>query len=217
MTSNLCRMPREWSTSDQLTNEEVALEVLLYEQWTLPARNIHETRPSFSTDVTVLTFRHRSVSVPNQSHSLLWLYFVLPRFPSANRMRWNWQIVINSFTCQEEERSHTALGDIFIPVISLASVSEAPLPPPFTSLPGFLKWCNGKEPACWCRRHKRLGFDPWVRKIPWCRKWQPAPLFLPGKLQRNSKTGERGRLQNMGSQRVGHYWACVHNDMHPSL
>ena len=22
------------------------------------------------------------------------------------------------------------------------------------------------------------GFDPWVRKIPWRRKWQPAPVFL---------------------------------------
>ena len=25
------------------------------------------------------------------------------------------------------------------------------------------------------------GFDPWVRKIPWRRKWQPIPAFLPGK------------------------------------
>ena len=24
------------------------------------------------------------------------------------------------------------------------------------------------------------GFDPWVRKIPWRRKWQPTPVFLPG-------------------------------------
>ena len=23
--------------------------------------------------------------------------------------------------------------------------------------------------------------DPWVRKIPWRRKWQPTPVFLPGK------------------------------------
>ena len=29
-----------------------------------------------------------------------------------------------------------------------------------------------------CRRHK---FDLWVRKIPWSRKWQPIPVFLPGK------------------------------------
>ena len=24
-------------------------------------------------------------------------------------------------------------------------------------------------------------FDPWVRNIPWNRKWQPAQVFLPGK------------------------------------
>ena len=29
-----------------------------------------------------------------------------------------------------------------------------------------------------CRRPE---FDPWVRKIPWKRKWQPTPVFLPGK------------------------------------
>ena len=26
----------------------------------------------------------------------------------------------------------------------------------------------------------RCGFNPWVRKIPWRREWQPIPLFLPG-------------------------------------
>ena len=27
---------------------------------------------------------------------------------------------------------------------------------------------------------RRLGFNPWVGKIPWRRKWQPTPGFLPG-------------------------------------
>ena len=27
---------------------------------------------------------------------------------------------------------------------------------------------------------RRPGFDPWVRKIPWRREWQPTPVFLPG-------------------------------------
>jgi len=27
-------------------------------------------------------------------------------------------------------------------------------------------------------------FDPWVGKIPWSRKWQPTPIFLPGKSHR---------------------------------
>ena len=32
-------------------------------------------------------------------------------------------------------------------------------------------------------REKRPGFDPWVGKIPWSRKWLPAPVFFPEKFQ----------------------------------
>ena len=39
---------------------------------------------------------------------------------------------------------------------------------------------SGKEPACQCRRLKRLQFNPWVGKIPWRRDWQATPVFLPG-------------------------------------
>ena len=42
-------------------------------------------------------------------------------------------------------------------------------------------WLSDKESTCQCRKCKRLGFDPWVRKIPWRRKWQPISVFLPGK------------------------------------
>ena len=28
---------------------------------------------------------------------------------------------------------------------------------------------------------RRRRFKPWVGKIPWRRKWQPTPVFLPGK------------------------------------
>jgi len=35
-----------------------------------------------------------------------------------------------------------------------------------------------------CLPGRRLGLDPWVRKIPWKRKWQPTPVFLPGKSHR---------------------------------
>ena len=31
-----------------------------------------------------------------------------------------------------------------------------------------------------CRSCRRLGFDPWVGKIPWRRAWLPTPVFLPG-------------------------------------
>ena len=39
----------------------------------------------------------------------------------------------------------------------------------------------GKESSCQCRRHKGRGFNPWVRKIPWSRKWRPTLVFLPRK------------------------------------
>ena len=43
--------------------------------------------------------------------------------------------------------------------------------------------------------------DPWVGKIPWRRKWQPTPLFLPGKSHgQKSLEGYSPR----GLKRVGH-------------
>ena len=40
---------------------------------------------------------------------------------------------------------------------------------------------GGKESTCQSRRCKRLRFDPWFRKIPWSRKWQPIPVSSPEK------------------------------------
>ena len=54
-------------------------------------------------------------------------------------------------------------------------------------------WGNGLEGFSWlsfpggsdgkkiCLQCRRPEFDPWVRKIPWRRKWQPIPEFLSGK------------------------------------
>ena len=51
-------------------------------------------------------------------------------------------------------------------------------------------WLSGKESTCQCRRHR---FNLCIRKIPWRRKWQPTPVFLPGE--------SHGR---------GAWWATVH-------
>ena len=47
----------------------------------------------------------------------------------------------------------------------------------------------------------KCGFDLWVGKIPWRRKWQPTPVFLPGK-----SYGQRSLAgySPWGSQRVRH-------------
>ena len=41
---------------------------------------------------------------------------------------------------------------------------------------------SGNEPTCQSGRHKTLGFDSWVGKIPWRSAWQPTPtaILLPG-------------------------------------
>ena len=47
----------------------------------------------------------------------------------------------------------------------------------------FAVWATGKSKLKLknnCRRHKGHSFDPWVRTLPWRRKWQRTPVFLPG-------------------------------------
>ena len=41
---------------------------------------------------------------------------------------------------------------------------------------GLLRWLSGKESTYQGRRHGRCWFHPYVRKIPWRRKWQPTPV-----------------------------------------
>ena len=58
-----------------------------------------------------------------------------------------------------------------------------------------------------CRRQGRHGFDPWGGKISWRRKWQPTPVFLPGKSH-----GQRSlvRYRPGSCKRVGQNWATEH-------
>jgi len=50
---------------------------------------------------------------------------------------------------------------------------------------GFLMPKNGTSLVAQTVKHLptmwETGFNPWVRKISWRRKWQPTPVFLPGK------------------------------------
>ena len=60
---------------------------------------------------------------------------------------------------------------------------------------GFPSGACIKESVCQCRRCKRHGFDSWVGKRPWRRKWQLTPVFLLGKFR-----GQRGP--------EGYSWTC---------
>ena len=63
----------------------------------------------------------------------------------------------------------------------LNSLSSVFLWPGAFVIIGLPSWLSGKESAYQFRRHKRCGFNPWVGKISWRRKWQPTSVFLPRK------------------------------------
>ena len=68
---------------------------------------------------------------------------------------------------------------------------------------------SGKERACQCRRHKRCRFDPRVRKIPWRKKWQPSPVFFPGKFHGQRSLVGYGPLGRKESDMTEHTQARV--------
>ena len=43
---------------------------------------------------------------------------------------------------------------------------------------GLSPWLRSRESTCHC---KGYALNPWIRDIPWRRKFQPSLVFLPGK------------------------------------
>ena len=68
-----------------------------------------------------------------------------------------------------------------------------------------------KGPTCQCRRCKRFGFAPWVGKIPWKRKWQLTPIFLPKKSHGQMSLVD---YSPWDCKRVGHNWVHTHTHTH---
>ena len=57
-----------------------------------------------------------------------------------------------------------------------------------------MQWMNGASQVALVVKNppvnagvKRLELDPLVRKIPWSRRWQPTPVFLPGEIPRTEE------------------------------
>ena len=82
-------------------------------------------------------------------------------------------------------------------------------------------WCTGaslgKESACQSRRCNRGGFSPWVRKIPWRRKWQHTPVFLPPKSYGQMSLASYspwGLKKSDTTERVNTHMICRHHAKH---
>ena len=87
------------------------------------------------------------------------------------------------------------------------------LPSPNT-LPALPRWHSGTESLCHYRRCKRPGFHPWVGKIPWSSKWQPAPVFLTGKPHGQRSLAGCGPRDGQEKDPTEH--TCTHNPL-PSV
>ena len=92
------------------------------------------------------------------------------------------------FTTENSRETHRVLPIecllLFAPSVCLRSLRSRPLWDKDLSAGGLSGdssgGASGEEPTCQFRRHKRLGFNPWVGEIPWRGAWQSPPVFLTG-------------------------------------
>ena len=120
-----------------------------------------------------------------QSVWTLWAFEVLDVIPGG-LVRWQefWILTLPPFSCLTLDKSLYLSGFFF--------------PPHFQSVDSK----STGDMSC--------SFDPWVGETPWRRKWQPTPVFLPGKSH-----GQRSLVgySPWGLQRVGHKWSdLAHTD-----
>ena len=80
----------------------------------------------------------------------------------------------------------------FIPAIKISGR--------YTGEVGLPRWLSSKESTY--RRCRRWWFDPWAAKLPWKRKWQLTPVFLPGKRHGQRSLSMSGYSD--GVTQVGH-------------
>ena len=84
----------------------------------------------------------------------------------------------------------------------------------FLHLGSLLRWCSGTESACQWRRRKRHWFDPWIRKIPQRRTWQPTPVFLPRESHRQRSLVGCSPRRHRDADTTGHKCTCIQKMLH---
>ena len=117
--------------------------------------------------------------------------------------------LVNSFGGWVQDFS--AVPDMLFPVVKRIGLWSFPIKPlqgrrsNFTLLNlSRLLFNPPNTLSCQCRRPR---LNPWVGKIPWKRKWQPTPVFLPGEFHgRRSLSGH-----NPWGHRVGHVLVTEHS------
>ena len=108
---------------------------------------------------------------PGGGHGNPYQYSCLEKFMD----RGAWQATVHGISKESDMTERLSLSLYIWKILSTPKILKL-----IQGLPWWLcgKKKKKKKPTCQCRRP---GFDPWVRKIPWRRKWQPSPVFLSGK------------------------------------
>ena len=110
---------------------------------------------------------------------IVWKHHQLPQ-------DWNYrpgkclQCPINCHFIMKMDKDGKFLGNIYCILIRWITKKVVWVKSIYKSVRNTYVGFSGKESAYQFRRHE---FDPWVRKIPWRRKWQLTPVFLPGESQ----------------------------------
>ena len=114
-------------------------------------------------------FAHQSFAPPPPHvHILTPAWVSLSTIPSAKHRNMEWKTVISNHFLQSSSWNNL-----------LSHITEKSYLPAIHTTP--CRWLSGKGSTWQCRRQRRRGFNPSNGKIPWRRKWQPTPAFLPGK------------------------------------
>ena len=157
----------------------------------------HSFEGCFDCESFEMSYEFKNESISEKNWDLMWITLDLQVALGGSdilTILWKWNVFlficvvffISTMSYRTWGINHSPLSQWFFPVYFVIFD---------TVVNGFLGGSVVKIlPAVRC------GFNPWVWKFPWGRKWQPTPVFLPGKSH-----GQRTwRPAVCGVRRAGH-------------
>ena len=107
-------------------------------------------------------------------HGFLPISHLLPEPPQGDDSRKGKRVNEKGI---QDSRVHCGLRSIYCFIIRVLVLNDCGKVYNYHLIRGFPGDSAVKNPSAM----KRLWFNPWVKKIPWRRKWQPTSVFLSGK------------------------------------
>ena len=151
-------------------------------RWATPGQK--EINPEYSLERPLLKMRLQSFGQLVQRADSLEKTLMLGKIEGKRRRGWQrmrWVSTMDSmdmnlsrlWDIMERVSWHAAVHGVTKSWTQLSDLTNSDNNPFY----GFPRWFGGEEFICLCWRG---GLNPWVKKIPWRKKWQPTPVFLLG-------------------------------------